>query len=1040
MKTQGPARKRGGKSNSWRPYLAAVVGTLFTLGAISAAGAHDASELLDARTILKEIKKREPANTPATSPASQLMAEIRRFRSMSDESDPDAAAAWLALLDRALKTGLPQQSPEAASFDPDLRRPVSVQSVVAALPGPSAWPALREQALQRAARSAGDYRQRGLALLAAVLLGDRAAADADLKAIDAAITSLSPEERTAAQMRVAAIRRTLTSLYGDPESMARAFLESVVRAASGSGLESGEDFGVPDLVTLVGDSEATKILTTALAQPISLHVESGDATRALARRIALEHIDSLKAPQWALVDSIDAAPLYEALSRRFGTTASAQDAKDTPGFFSDEGKANADTYYLLFLIVNGKLPAAQNLLESIAAGRSLEIPEVAIAALQKAQQNEALYVFLGSVLSKHPEVQAWDVYIEQAAYTGHGREALATLDTVLKRTGIPSYLRADLQRRRADALLALDDVPAALQAFDNLLRPAPSVTDQFAQQRADSALRLAGVGRVIGRADVAAKGLRFVEDTLALPAQGPTRTVDRATLLREWFAEARSQHRETEVQRVATAEFGRADSSEEAMAHQMEAVGMPGVRQTKRIALVELLSLYAAASRYADVRVLLDESENWGARDLRTLLTEKDSLGVPVALSAARALASLGDSAVAIRMARATIAEFPGYDGAYELESSIDPAALDVFAAQFKADQFEERPLIWKAAILAQRSDYAAAEQAVRAAIAIDPSDGEEGVNDRMRAYSVLADILEAKGDPGAATEFRAIVASIRISEHSDEFYKLGLYQRAFAGYREALGHFSDAYCIQSRLAVQLNKQGQHAQAAEHYRRAYELMPASFGRVESHCFGCESVFEGAQPQSIAAEVFQSLAKKDPQNPRVHYLQGYLLEEEGRYAEALPAFRAAVQIDESYLNAWRHLQQVGEHIYLNAGDRDVATIKLLELDPQQRHGTYDTGRVGDFRLLWNTVAQLKRQSDGISHEESLYTLKQSASRYDQKQAQLPAELRARVQEYETVMGEFAGRHDLPYPSLVLAKHPLLMGIAGLLGEDDLFGEP
>jgi tetratricopeptide (TPR) repeat protein len=261
------------------------------------------------------------------------------------------------------------------------------------------------------------------------------------------------------------------------------------------------------------------------------------------------------------------------------------------------------------------------------------------------------------------------------------------------------------------------------------------------------------------------------------------------------------------------------------------------------------------------------------------------------------------------------------------------------------------------------------------------------------------------------------------------------LYQRAFAGYREALGHFSDAYCIQSRLAVQLNRQGQHEQAAEHYRRAYELMPASFGRVESHCFGCESVFEGAQPQSIAAEVFQTLAKKDPRNPRVHYLQGYLLQEEGHYAEALPAFRTAVQIDESYLNAWRHLQQASEHIYVNSGDRDVVTIKLLQLDPQQRHVTYDTGQVGNFGLLWNTVAQLRRQSDAVSHEESLYPLRQSASRYDQKQAELPPELRTRIQEYEAAMGKLSDRHDLPYPALVVGKHPLLIAIAGLLGEDE-----
>jgi cytochrome c-type biogenesis protein CcmH/NrfG len=109
---------------------------------------------------------------------------------------------------------------------------------------------------------------------------------------------------------------------------------------------------------------------------------------------------------------------------------------------------------------------------------------------------------------------------------------------------------------------------------------------------------------------------------------------------------------------------------------------------------------------------------------------------------------------------------------------------------------------------------------------------------------------------------------------------------------------------------VQLSRQGLHEQAAEHYRRAYELMPTSFGRVESHCFGCESVFDGPEPQSIAEQVFQKLVARDPRNPQVHYLQGYLFEEQGRYADALPAFRTAVQIDGDYLNAWRHLNQVG----------------------------------------------------------------------------------------------------------------------------------
>jgi hypothetical protein len=52
------------------------------------------------------------------------------------------------------------------------------------------------------------------------------------------------------------------------------------------------------------------------------------------------------------------------------------------------------------------------------------------------------------------------------------------------------------------------------------------------------------------------------------------------------------------------------------------------------------------------------------------------------------------------------------------------------------------------------------------------------------------------------------------------------------------------------------------------------MMPDSFGRVESHCFGCERAFDGERAQSIAERVFTGIAAKRPDNPQVHYLLGY----------------------------------------------------------------------------------------------------------------------------------------------------------------------
>src|SRR5207249_3562492 len=113
------------------------------------------------------------------------------------------------------------------------------------------------------------------------------------------------------------------------------------------------------------------------------------------------------------------------------------------------------------------------------------------------------------------------------------------------------------------------------------------------------------------------------------------------------------------------------------------------------------------------------------------------------------------------------------------------------------------------------------AEKCARQAITIDPSDGEQGPGRRMRGYAVLADIRERRGDAKEAETLRGAVTAIRHSEEADRFYEAGLLTRAVKMYEEALSHFTNAYCIQSRLALRMAELGDMAGAEEHYRRAY---------------------------------------------------------------------------------------------------------------------------------------------------------------------------------------------------------------------------
>jgi tetratricopeptide (TPR) repeat protein len=247
------------------------------------------------------------------------------------------------------------------------------------------------------------------------------------------------------------------------------------------------------------------------------------------------------------------------------------------------------------------------------------------------------------------------------------------------------------------------------------------------------------------------------------------------------------------------------------------------------------------------------------------------------------------------------------------------------------------------------------AEKTVRQAISIDPSDGESGRGDRMRAYAELADIREARGDKKEADTYRQIVQAIRISENADQFYTAGLLKRAIAMYQEGLDHFADAYCIQSRMAIQLAALGKTKEAAEHYRRAYELMPDSFGRVESHCFGCERVFNGHQAQSIAEKVFTQLVAERPNKPQVYYVLDYLQSEEGHYNEAWTNFSTAVHLDPDYLNAWVEMRSAGQQTLVRQTEKDEITFNILRLDPLQRHSSPDFTGVSDLPKLWDAMA-------------------------------------------------------------------------------------
>jgi tetratricopeptide (TPR) repeat protein len=867
--------------------------------------------------LLRKPQDAEPSSAP--SPAEVMLAEVQQFRASLAQLEPGRAVKqWFALYDRLAE--FDADEPGMEGYDFLVNDMVGEQSLLASLPPPPAWPAFREEAARRAEADA-TRKTLGLRYLAELLMADRSAALATLDAL-AGESKDSP---------VPAARALLSRIYGDAAAQVAAFDSELDLPG-----DEYDTLGIPDLVALAGEPRATELLTKAVRSKRVLRLHGPEATQRLARRVALANVAQMKQPQWSLACSIEAAPLYEAMSNRF----KAGGEGDGPASWS---RNEATTYYFLAMVLHGRHAQAEQALVGLTLGNdSLSIPHAAVEALRRAQANEPVYRFLDELLQRRPEVRAWDLYLEQAAFTGNSKAGLARVESLLARKDLTVALRADLRARRFAALLAADQIPAAQAAAMELLAGNDKAASQPLQSRIDAASRALLAGRLIGNDQLRDAGLGFLKSALTRVKEDQLSEV-RGTL----YKELRRLGRGDEALAIASAASeAKPVSFSEAVTRRMGQDTSEG-----RPATVELAGIHSAAGRHDLVVKLLGESPRWAAVDLGDLLTAEDSQGVPMGVIAARALAATGDSKAALRVARATVAALPGNDAGYELIAALDADAPNTFDQLFAGDPYEERPLIWKASLQLAKGAVDETEATIRQAIAIDPSDGEEGPNDRMRAYAVLAQVLEKQGDASDARLYANAVAAIRLSEHGDQLHAAGLFDRAFRTYREALDKFSDAYCIQSRLAVQLNKQGRRQEALVHYRRAYELMPSSFGRVESHCFGCESVFVGAEAQGIAERVFTDVIRKSPDKPQAYYLLSYLREQQGRYEEALPPLRSAVSLDPQYLNAWKRLDSLGQYTFIEAGERDIAKLKLLDLDPLRRHARYDVSEVGDLRALW-----------------------------------------------------------------------------------------
>ncbi|WP_162145316.1 tetratricopeptide repeat protein [Chthoniobacter flavus] len=997
---------------------------------MSAADYQGADAML--KKLAEQLQKSPDAEKPAD-PVAELRKKLVDFGKQASTLPPEQAAAqWLAMYD--LYAALPAEALRS-QYVTNYRDQLRTGSFFEQLPPGSAWDAL---ITRLETRKTGDaWRDRGSQLLASVLRGDAAASSRVLKEIRAAMEDpKQAAERPMLDAQMLDMMEDSFEIAGGSDQWAAVFEKRLAQMEKAGPLYVGGSMITPPLVKAVGPEKAEALLRRALAIKARL-VVNDEETHRLAVRLALQSIDQLPSPQWTLVRKVEDARLYEALAKRFPRS-EPQDASD---------QARAATVYLASLVAENRIKEAAQFATDSRGILVNSVGGVNGSVMEEASRQSLSRPFNGllrELLSSDPSLPYWHDYIQLSAQLGDSDKALALLREIVARPNLSLEIRGALRSHYVDALLAADQVEEGVKVLREKIQVEAKATNaaekdletQLKEMRSDGnrtlpspltvrskyddhyrvplpdalemdCLHLARLGHLLGQPELVEEGLAAAIANLAKVSdyQEGSSLEDIGLLM---LQTGRGPQAEKFVSEFPV----RPESGTSQLA------SLLGDR-TEKLAVI-----YHLAGRHEDVFKLLEQSPYWGAGDLSGLDT--NHFEVPLLFAAAKALAVTGKKEEALRVVKRLIESRGGYDPAYalflELGGDGREAQLDAWA---RLDRFQERPLIWKAKLQLDAGRLDEAERTVRAAIAIDPSDGEEGKGDRMRAYAVLGDILEKKGDAAQAKIMRGAVEAIRLSENADDWWQAGLLQRAVKMYEEALEHFADAYCIQSRLALRYSELGDLARAEEHYRRAFELMPESFGRIESHCFGCEGTFSNQRAQDIAERVFTQLAAAPGARPQVFYLLGYLREEEGRYEEAVEQFRQAVQLDPDYFNAWKHLLDAAGRSEHAQADIEKATLALLRLDPAMKHDNVNFSGIRNLRVLWDAILAAEKARP-VREFGPIFRLPQAALAMEQRQKAMIA----------MGQGETAGMNqEMPGPGKNLReefhRNQALNGLDGLL---------
>ena len=874
----------------------------------------------------------------------------------ADVLSPEAAAAaWLVRSDEIFKVNSNKKSSFQNYSTSDFEK------LIGALPPPAAWSFIREGLEKRQEEKYS--RHRALAqILMALLTGDlEAAKDAADK-----LTRLKPfPKNNYANYAKRDFQNLKSRLDGkevtDGADMVNEWWNVATNSAY-SGWSNDRKIRLYnyDVTELLPQDETERLLREIFARGLDIEFHWYNAAKnktiGLAQKVALEMRDELKIPYWNLVTGSDEGEeLFKVFTGRFTLF-------DSESSDKLKNACDAISRLIRYMLVNGRTDDAVNL-------------ACHIARFVKANPQSKFDGFFGCEYYQEPSVSAeerYGFYVRMIEHAPHlvysdkdfilaaiacGRED-ETESAFVKFVG--SVDTADprlisLKRSYAALLLATDRLDECLALHREIIEKI-EITSENEYKWFEFIFRSIKLAESAKDTEM----LRFFTDKAIMLIYQTDNTYsgywDKSRLAKiAKVLEMNGRINEVEpllikmiVRELNTTVISNRFSSD-----------IEGDNDSSF--LKTLLMFYVRQNRMSDALFLLENAPWWGNKRDAVEFLDDDTwyLGETgrggFNHSLVRMFNETGHKEKAAEFISAIIRDKHSADWMYETLLESTGENLDGFIATMDAlharDAFEERPLIWKAEALRRLKRLDEAEQTARLAIKTDPTDGESPAGERVRSYSVLADILDDKGKTDDAKFFRDVVKAVRIAEEGDTMRELGLFQRSLEKYEEAETLFADAYCVQWRLAERLRERGQHEEARKHYEIAFERMPEQFGQVASLCFGCMGAFDTPDSVSAAEKVLTRLVAEPPVRPAVHYLMGQLRENQNRPDEAADWYSKALESDPDYLDVLIRLYKLRGKTERADTDWKALQNKIIGLDPLGRHYGIDRDDILDWPTFW-----------------------------------------------------------------------------------------